>query len=139
MLNRSRFLALRDLNHRIDDIPFEQPDDTTSVSISADACAVYNEAFTRSIRSLFTMLKDKCDDDYACASHPGIALFLRSSPFIGRGSPCLLVEHDVREHSQGADKVSDSGEESDAIQYSKDGSASQAMRLTTTIMAQSLS
>lgn len=120
MLSPARFLALRELNYRIDDIPFEEPDDITSVRISVNTCAIYSDAFTQSIRNLFTMLRNKCDYDNACVSHPGITLRLRNSPFVGKGSMYLLADHDGGEDSQDAEEVSDSGEESDTVQYSED-------------------
>jgi hypothetical protein len=116
ILTHTRFLALRELDYRIDDVLPGEPNDTTSVRISAESCAMYSDTFTWSIRNLFTMLKAKCDDFDVRASHPGIALSLISSPFVGKGS--LYLKHDREGDSQ--DAIGDSGEESDAVQYSQD-------------------
>jgi hypothetical protein len=120
MLDRRRFLALRDLSYRIDDIPLEDPNDKTSVRIGAGACAKYSQAFMRSVRNLYTMLKNKCDDDKAGALHPGIALRLRNHSFTGKGSLYLPEEHGDGEASGNDDEDSDSGEESDAVPYDDD-------------------
>lgn len=115
-LNRTRFLALRDLKYRIDDVLPGEPIDTTSVRISADACARYSDTFTQSIRNLFTVLKDKCDEFNLEDLHPGLALHLISTGFVGKGS--MYLEHGGEHESR--DTISDSGEESDAVQYSED-------------------
>jgi hypothetical protein len=115
-LNRTRFLALRDLKYRIDDVLPGEPIDTTSVRIRADACAKYSDTFTQSIRNLFTVLKDKCDEFNLEDSHPGLALHLISTGFVSKGS--LYLEEDNGHGSQ--DMTSDSGEESDAVQCSED-------------------
>jgi len=115
-LNRARFLALRELDYHIDDVLPGQPNDVTSVRISADACAIYSHAFTQSIRNLFTMLNEKCEDFDVKASHPGITLNLVSTSFIGKGSMYLECESEAGSQ----DGVSDSGEESNAVQYSDD-------------------
>jgi hypothetical protein len=115
-LTRSRFLAVRELDYRIDDVLPGEPNDVMSVRISADACARYSDAFTQSIRNLFTMLNGMCEDFRIEASHPGIALNLISTSFVGKGSMYLGEESENSNH----DATSDSGEESDAVQYSED-------------------
>jgi hypothetical protein len=116
-LNRTRFLAVRELDYRIDNVLPGEPDDVMSVRISADACVKYSDAFTQSIRNLFTMLNEKCNDFRVEASHPGLALNLISTSFVGKGS-MYLGEEESETGSQ--DTASDSGEESDAVQYSED-------------------
>jgi hypothetical protein len=113
-LSRTRFLALRELDYRMDDVLPGEPNDVTSVRISADACATYSHAFTECIRNIFTMLNDKCDDFDVKASHPGVALNLISTSFVGKGSMYLKQESEY----DSQDALSDSGEESDAVQYS---------------------
>lgn len=115
-LSRSRFLAVRELDYRVDDVLPGEPGDVMSVRISADTCARYSDAFAQSIRNLFTMLNEKCEDFRIETSHPGIALNLISTSFVGKGS--MYLEEESETSSQ--DTVSDSGEESDAVQYSED-------------------
>jgi hypothetical protein len=116
LLSRTRFLAVRELAYRMDDVLPGEPNDVTTVRISADACAMYSHAFTQSIRNLFTMVNGKCDDFSVEASHPGIALSLISTAFVGKGS--MYLKRDSENDNR--DAVSDSGEESDAVHYSDD-------------------
>jgi hypothetical protein len=115
-LSRTRFLAVHELDYRIDNVLPGEPDDVLSVRISADACARYSCAFTQSVRNLFTMLNGKCEDFRIEASHPGLALNLISTSFVGKGS--MYLEEEIETRSQNT--ASDSGEESDAVQYSED-------------------
>jgi hypothetical protein len=115
-LSRTRFLAVRELDYRIDDVLPGEPNDIMSVRISANACATYSDAFTQSIRDLFTMLNGNCDNFHVKDSHPGLALNLISTSFLGKGS--MYLEQESQNTSQ--DAAFDSGEESDAVQYSED-------------------
>jgi hypothetical protein len=53
------------------------------------------------------MLKEKCDRGNADASHPGITLFLSSSPFVGKGSMYLTVDNGDGERGASADMASE--------------------------------
>lgn len=75
----SRFLALRNLTYKIDDIPSGDPE-AGSYRISEDARTTYSAALTSSVQGLLEVLKEKGDS--VGASHPGIRLEL-----IGEGFP----------------------------------------------------
>lgn len=65
------------------------------------------------------MLNDRREDYDVGNSHPGISLNLLSTPFVGKGS--MYFEDDGKYNSAGD---SDSGEQSDAVQYSDDDNTS---------------
>jgi hypothetical protein len=116
MLNRCRFVALRNLNYRIDNLTFAND----TINISAAACCAYSEAFTQSIRHLFTMLKERYEDTTAgvLRLHPGITLRLLNHSFVGKDSLYLQAKYDSRPDSRNDDERSDSSEYSDAVPYS---------------------
>jgi len=78
ILHRPRFLALRRLAHRTDDILSDDPSDSFT-RVSADAYTAYSRAFTGAIRDLLATLKENSDS--AGTSHPGIRLDLCGSRF----------------------------------------------------------
>ena len=72
--------------------------DTASVRISAAAYFTHSELFTQSIRRLFIMLREKCENTTTSFlhSHPGITLRLRNHVFARKESVYLREAHHSR-------------------------------------------